>query len=76
MVYAFAVSLTVYPLIKKKTPRGKAAVSKEEKSVKVNLKELHTIFDQQHELSGLPAKHSRQAWTRSIHALGGGAGLI
>ena len=45
MMYAFAVSLTVYSLIKKKTPRGKAAVSKEEKSVKVNLKELQFSID-------------------------------
>ena len=42
-VYTFAVSLTVYSLIKKKTPRGKAATSKEEKSVKV--KELQFSID-------------------------------
>ncbi|KAF8545775.1 hypothetical protein OG21DRAFT_1532992 [Imleria badia] len=33
--YTFAVSLTVYSFIKKKTAKGKVAVSKEEKSVKV-----------------------------------------
>ena len=44
-VYTFTVSLTVYSLIKKKTPRGKAAASKEEKSVKVNLKELQFSID-------------------------------
>ena len=42
-VYTFTVSLTVYSLIKKKTPKGKAATSKEEKSVKV--KELQFSID-------------------------------
>jgi hypothetical protein len=43
MAYTFAVSLTVYSLIKKQTAKGKAITSKEEKSVKV--KELQFLID-------------------------------
>jgi hypothetical protein len=43
MAYTFAVSLTVYSFIKKKTAKGKVAAPKEEKSVKV--KELQFSID-------------------------------
>ena len=67
MVYAFAVSLTFYSLIKKKTPRGKAAVSKEEKSVK-DLKELQLSIDNTNYLDFLQSilnKHGQDQYMLS-----------
>ena len=69
MMYAFAVSLTVYSLIKKKTPRCKAAVSKEEKSVKVNLKELQFSIDNTNYLDFLQSildKHGQDQYMLSV----------
>ena len=53
--YTFAVALTIYTFIKKKTAKGKVAVPKEEKAIKI--KELRFSIDDTNYF-GLSAKHS------------------
>ncbi|KAF8549056.1 hypothetical protein OG21DRAFT_1515596 [Imleria badia] len=65
-VYAFTVSLTVYSLLKKKTAKGRASTSKEEKSVKS--KELQVSIDDSNYLDFLQSmldKHGQDQYNVS-----------
>ena len=64
--YTFAVSLIVYSLIKKKTAKGKAAASKEEKAIKV--KELQFFINDTNYLDFLQSvlnKHGQDQYVLS-----------
>ena len=66
MVYTFAIALTVYSFIKKKTAKGKAAAPKEEKAVKV--KELQFSINNMNYLDFLQSilnKHGQDKYKLS-----------
>ena len=65
MVYTFAIALTVYSFIKKKTAKGKAAALKEEKAIKV--KELQFSINNMNYLDFLQSILDKHGLLHGLH---------